>query len=185
MKAREYPDAVAGPFPEPPETMTDREGREIDIRESGDGPVDDPDEERAALVEMYAAFDAADRAQGIPPTGQERIERWLDTLLGEKSVNVVAWHGDAVCGHATLVPDDEGASELAIFVLQAYQRAGIGSRLIRCLLGAGAAAGVDRVWLTVEHWNTPAIELYRDVGFETTDTESFERIMTLRLAPDE
>ena len=63
-----------------------------------------------------------------------------------------------------------------------WQRAGIGSRLVRRLLGAGAEAGVERVWLTVEHWNTPAIGLYQSVGFETVDTESFERIMALRLA---
>ena len=37
------------------------------------------------------------------------------------------------------------------------------------------------MWLTVERWNDPAIALYRKVGFETTNTESFEIEMSIRL----
>ncbi|WP_251341449.1 GNAT family N-acetyltransferase [Haloplanus halophilus] len=167
---------VAGPFPEPPRTFEDREGRSITVRDY------DPDD-RPALTAMYEAFDPADRAQGIPPTSEERIANWLDTITGDGTVNVVAAHGDDVVGHATLVPDDpEGTAELAIFVLQAYQHAGIGTRLLETLLGAGAAAGFDRVWLSVERWNDPAISLYEKVGFRASDTESFEHEMTLRLA---
>ena len=182
MTDRDYPDDPAEPFDPPPETFTDREGRAIAVHRYGAGPPADEDAESDALVTMYAAFDPADRAQGIPPTDEDRIRRWLSGLLSGEAVNVIAWHGTDAVGHATLVPGDDGGYELAIFVLQAYQRAGIGSRLIRRLLGAGQEAGVDRVWLTVEHWNTPAIGLYNAVGFETTDTESFERIMAIRLA---
>ena len=181
MTDRDYPDEPAGPFDPPPETFTDREGREIAVRRYGDGPYDDTEAEFDAVVAMYDDFDPADRAQGIPPTNEDRIRRWLSDLFTGDAVNVIAWHGTDAAGHGTLVPGDDGGYELAIFVLQAYQRAGIGSRLIRRLLGAGAEAGVERVWLTVEHWNTPAIGLYDAVGFETIDTESFERIMALRL----
>ncbi|MFB6296848.1 MAG: GNAT family N-acetyltransferase, partial [Halobacteriales archaeon] len=71
--------------------------------------------------------------------------------------------------------------ELAIFVHHQYQGAGVGSRLIRHLLGEGERRGVERVWLTVERWNAPAVNLYEDVGFETTKAESFELEMALRL----
>jgi len=171
-----YPDEIAGPFPKPPTTFEDREGRSITVRHY------DGDEDREALMAMYEAFDPADRAQGIPPTSEERIESWLDAITGDGTVNVVATHdGDAV-GHATLVPDEpEGTAELAIFVLQAYQHAGIGTRLLETLLGAGEAAGFDRVWLSVERWNDPAISLYEKVGFRASDTESFEHEMSLRL----
>lgn len=171
---RIYPDEIASGFPTPPVTFEDREGRDIAVR-----PIDR--DERTALVEMYDAFDPADRAQGIPPTDRDRIEEWIDTLL-EEGLNVAAWHDDRVVGHATLVPDrDEEAYELAIFVLQAYQGAGIGGRLIRLLLGHGADNGVECVWLTVERWNGPAVELYRDVGFEPSSTDSFELEMSLRI----
>lgn len=170
---REYPEEVAGPYDPPPNTFTDREGREISIRRY-DGGID-------TLVEMYRAFDPQDRAQGIPPTKEPQIRDWLDQLLDRDCVNVVAWHENSPIGHAMLVPDGEGASELAIFVLRAYQGAGVGTELIKQLLGAGRTEGIDRVWLTVERWNTPAVALYRNVGFVSTESGSFELEMAARL----
>lgn len=170
---RRYPDSVTGPFAPPPDTVTDRMGREITI-EAYDGQFD-------GLVEMYEQFDPADRAQGIPPVGEERVRTWLETLVGEDCHNVIATHHEAIIGHATLVGDGDGAYELAIFVVQDYQGAGIGQELLERLLGYGERQGVERVWLTVERWNRPAISLYKKVGFETTDAQSFEHEMSLRL----
>jgi ribosomal protein S18 acetylase RimI-like enzyme len=173
---RIYPDDPAGPFPTPPVTFVDRDGREITVRAYDPGADD-----REALVEMYEQFDPADRAQGIPPARESRIRSWLEAILDGDCLNVVALDGDVAAGHATLVPDG-GAYELAIFVLQAYQRAGIGTRMLEVLLGYGASEGVERVWLTVERWNRAAVALYEKTGFETSDAESFELEMTLRLA---
>lgn len=173
MMSRQYPDEPAGPFPTPPEQSTDAEGRTVGI-ERFDG-------ELSPLVEMYDAFDPADRAQGIPPTGREQIRDWLDTIVAD-GLNLLAWHEDAVVGHATLVPDDgEAAWELAIFVTQSYQGAGIGSRLIKLLLGAAEEEGIERVWLSVERWNHAAIGLYEAVGFERASTDSFELCFGIRL----
>ncbi|QLG60889.1 GNAT family N-acetyltransferase [Halorarum salinum] len=185
MTDRIFPDEPAGPFPAPPSSFTDAEGREIEIRPFG-GDAAEGDGEFEALVEMYTEFDPADRAQGIPPSGEAGVRDWLDTILGGDARNVVAWDGDVAAGHATLVPDttpvpEEGVYELAIFVLQSYQGAGIGTRLIEALLGHGAENGVDLVWLTVERWNRSAVGLYKKVGFETSDAESFELEMTARL----
>ena len=174
-RERSYPDESAGDFPEPPLSFTDKEGREIDIRPYEDG---DEDETFEAVVAMYADFDPADRAQGIPPATEPRVREWVENLLD--GLNVVAWHDDRAVGHATLVPDED-AYELAIFVHQDYQRAGIGSNLIRGLLGHGRANGVEKVWLTVERWNHAAVSLYESVGFEIHGDESFEIEMVLRL----
>ena len=171
--SREYPDEVAGPYEGPPRSFADRDGRDIEIRRY--------DDEFETLVEMYLQFDPEDRAQGIPPTAEKGIRKWLDNLLLDECVNVVAWHGDDAVGHATLVPDTEGASELAIFVLREYQEAGIGTQLIECLLGAGRESGIEQVWLTVERWNKAATALYRKVGFEPSDTGSFELGMGAKL----
>jgi ribosomal protein S18 acetylase RimI-like enzyme len=202
---RIYPDEVAGPFPRPPVTFEDREDRRIEVlaygskgSEDGDGggtddatsadgaetgaeTEADADAEVEALVEMYSAFDPSDRAQGIPPGRESRIRDWLDTILAEDCLNVIAWDGEQVAGHAVLVPDED-AYELAIFVHQPYQRAGIGTNLIETLLGYGQESGVGRVWLTVERWNRPAVGLYEKVGFETSNSESFELEMSLKLA---
>jgi len=173
MTERVYPDESAGPFDPPPREVEDGAGRTIAFRAVG---ATDP----GAIVEMYEEFDPADRAQGIPPAQESRIRDWLDTLL-EEGLNVLAWHGDDVVGHAVLMPDDAGSWELAIFVNQPYQGAGIGSELIRALLGYGAINGVERVWLTVERWNRPAIALYESVGFEPCNAESFEMEMSVEL----
>jgi ribosomal protein S18 acetylase RimI-like enzyme len=178
-RERRYPDDPTGGFPAPPESFRDAAGRSIDILACGDGPIAG---EREALVAMYTNFDPADRAQGLPPTRESAVREWLDVLLVDDGVNVLAWHDEFVAGHATLVPDEGGGYELAIFVHHQYQGAGVGSRLIRCLLGEGAQQGVERVWLTVERWNAPAVNLYRDVGFETTNAENFEMEMALRLS---
>lgn len=182
---RIYPDDHSGPFPSPPTTIDDREGRPIEIR-----AADDLTTELEDVVAMYDEFDPSDRAQGIPPTGEERIRDWLETIA-EESVNVIARHDGAVIAHATLVPDvDEPAAieerneiewELAIFVLQEYQRAGIGTQLLEHLLGHASDVGIERVWLTVERWNNPAIALYERVGFEATGSESFEQEMAIVL----
>jgi GNAT superfamily N-acetyltransferase len=171
---RTYPDEPAAEFPRPPRTVTDREGREIDLRAA------DWDDQ-PALLEMYDEFDPADRAQGIPPVQGYAVESWLETVLEEGNLNAIAWHdGDAI-GHAMLVSDRQGEFELAIFVLGDYQSAGIGTELIETLLGHGQREGIERVWLTVERWNKAAIALYQKVGFEICDTESFEIEMSVRL----
>jgi RimJ/RimL family protein N-acetyltransferase len=171
---RDYPEEPADEFPRPPRTVTDREGREVTI-----DPADESDHDD--ILEMYLSFDPSDRAQGIPPANESAIENWLDTILEDDTFNVVAHHDGSVVGHATLVPDRKGEYELAIFVLQPFQGAGIGTNLVETLLGLGQSQGLGNVWLTVERWNDPAIALYRKVGFETTNAESFEIEMSIRL----
>jgi len=189
---RVYPGERAGPFPTPPQSFDDSEGRRIEVR-----AADRDDCE--AIVEMYVSFDPADRAQGIPPTGESAIREWLRTVLSE-GPDVATWHDGDVVGHATLVPeraldgDPDGESrtlaetpcELAIFVDQPYQGAGIGRTLLETTLGHGASLGVDRVWLTVERWNHAAVGLYEAVGFERSGTDRFELEMSILLeAPDD
>jgi len=171
---RDYPDEPADKFPRPPRTVTDREGRDVELLAADASDHD-------GVLEMYLSFDPADRAQGIPPAREPAIEDWLDTILGEDTLNVAAVHEGSVVGHATLVPDRHGEHELAIFVLQTFQGAGIGTNLVETLLGLAQSEGLGKVWLTVERWNDPAVTLYRKVGFETTDAESFEIEMSIRL----
>jgi len=172
---RVYPDSPAGPFPGPPRTFEDEQARTITFRTAGGDDLE-------AVVEMYLDFDPADRAQGVPPSGPDRIRSWVEDLL-EAGVNVVAFDGDEVVGHAVLVPDEVGDGyELAIFVLQDHQSAGIGTELLKTLLGHGAEDGIERVWLTVEPWNYAAIHIYEKLGFEPCGTGSFDREYSILLA---
>lgn len=155
------------PFPRPPTTVTDQEDRTLLIDEhTGDA---------TPLLEMYGHFDDESRSQGLPPRNEARIRQWIDGLL-EDGLNVVARHGDDVVGHAVLVPHGD-TSELAIFVRPAYQATGIGTRLIRGLLGLGQENGLNHVWLTVSRTNRIAMNLYRSAGFETTASNRGEHEM--------
>jgi GNAT superfamily N-acetyltransferase len=182
MTDRQFPEEPTGPFPTPPRGAVDETGRTIEFLAVGEDVGSE--EARSLLVDMYRAFDPADRAQGIPPSGEDAVASWLDAITAADCRNVlaVAEATGAAVGHATLVPDDD-VYELAIFVLQAYQGAGVGTELLRTALGHGAATGVERVWLTVERWNGPAVALYRKTGFVTSDAGSFELEMCLRLDP--
>lgn len=173
---RSFPDDAVGGFPEPPRSFTDKEGREIELLRASAEDVD-------PLVEMYLEFDPEDRAQGIPPSGEDRIRDWLDIVTADGTLHVVAWNGDDPVGHVMLVADREGAYELAIFVLQPYQGAHIGTELVRTGLGLAQSEGIELVWLTVERWNTPAVRLYEKIGFERTGDKSMELEMSLRLEP--
>lgn len=169
----EYPNEPVSDLPTPPREFTDDEGRRIELRQASD--------DIEALVEMYLDFDPGDRAQGIPPTKEEDIREWLAVVTSDEGLNVVAWHGNSAVGHVMLVADQEDGYELAIFVLQAYQGASIGTELLRTALGGAAESGVERVWLSVERWNRPAISLYQKIGFETSGDDHFEKMMKLRL----
>jgi ribosomal protein S18 acetylase RimI-like enzyme len=160
-------------FPAPPRDVVDSEGRTVTCRRL---------DSIEPLVEMYVAFDTADRAQGIPPTEEPAIREWLDTVTDDESLHVVAWDDGRAIGHAMLVDGGDAGHELAIFVTQAYQGAGVGTELLETTLGAAQQAGLDHIWLSVERWNRPAIALYRKVGFEHTDSPSFEMKMDLSLS---
>lgn len=172
-----FPDEPTDGFPTPPREFTDRDDRvlQVDVVDSDD--VED-------LLDMYQEFEPEDRAQGIPPAREEAIRDWLETVVSEDSLGVIARLDDTVTGHAMLVPDASGGYELAIFVSHEYQGKGIGTELVRTMLGRAQEKGIERVWLTVERWNDSAIRIYETVGFETTDRQSFELEMGLLLASD-
>jgi ribosomal protein S18 acetylase RimI-like enzyme len=162
--------AGGGPDPPLPRAFDDEDGRRIRFRAYE--PTD-----RAALVAMYEEFDPTDRAQGLPPVRTPDIESWLDTVL--EGPSVLAWDGGRVVGHVLFVPDGDGGHELAIFVHQRYQGAGIGTELLRVGLDRAGSAGVTEVWLLVTHGNTRARRLYRAAGF-TVDSPSTDGIRMAR-----
>jgi ribosomal protein S18 acetylase RimI-like enzyme len=163
----------------PPLRFRDGEDREIALRRYGEGPVAD---ELGALVAMYLAYDSSDRTLGIPPVTAERIREWQAHMLADHCV--LAWHGDRVVGQASLVADRDGTHELAIFLDGDYQGAGIGTRLTETLLSHGRERGVNDVWLLVERDNTPAIRLYREVGFVVTEDDGYDLEMSLSMGAD-
>lgn len=140
----------------PPFRFTDREMREIQI-------TADSEKWFTSLIGMYESFDPTQRAQGLPPDRGPAIKNWLDDV--RQGLSVVAVHDDAVVGHVMFVLDETGGHELGIFVHQDYQRAGIGTQLLRAGLGRAREDGLSDVWLSVERSNPRAQKLYRRMGF--------------------
>jgi ribosomal protein S18 acetylase RimI-like enzyme len=71
--------------------------------------------------------------------------------------------------------------ELVIFVDQNHRNLGVGTELARFILEKSRQCGLELVWLTVRVLNFIAIQLYRKVGFEFCDTDSYERVMAIKL----
>lgn len=157
----------------PPIAFEDTTGREIRI-----GECNDPTGE--SLVQMYLDLEGRCRAMGIPPASESELRSWLTTI--DEGRNLVARTNDQIVGHSVLLPDGSGSHELAIFVHQAYQNAGIGTELLKTLLGDARADGIDDVWLTVACGNATAKRLFRSLGFTVTERSRRQLRMERKLS---
>jgi RimJ/RimL family protein N-acetyltransferase len=138
-------------------------------------------EDFSSLLEMYRTFSPKPASQGLPPEDPETCQNWLKTLF-RIGLNALAWRDDGVIGHVALIPDVKGKSgELVIFVDQNHRNLGIGTELARFILKKFGELNFELVWLTVRVSNFIAIKLYRKVGFEFCDTDSYERVMAIKL----
>jgi RimJ/RimL family protein N-acetyltransferase len=138
-------------------------------------------EDFPSLCEMYRTFSPKPASQGLPPEDLETCQNWVKNLfqIGE---NLLAWRGDSVIGHAALIPDVKSKSgEFVIFVDQNHRNLGIGTELTRFTLEKFKQLGFDSVWLTVNVTNFIAIKLYKKLGFEYCDMDSYERVMRIQL----
>ena len=133
------------------------------------------------LMEMYNNFCPKPASQGLPPEDPETCENWVKNLF-EIGKNFLAWRGESVIGHVSLVPDIKGKSaEFVIFVDQNHRNLGIGTELTRLALKKSIQLGFDSIWLTVNMSNFIAIKLYKKLGFEYYDRDGSERLMKIKV----
>lgn len=141
-----------------PVTLRDKIGTEYVVR------VMEPSD-REALLRFYEQFEPKRRAQGLPPSGIDRITSWLDSIL-TAGFHLLAFRDDELVGHALVMPTGrEGVGEYAIFLREDIRGQGFGTELNRHVVDASRAAGLRGLWLTVEPRNRPAIRSYEKVGF--------------------
>ena len=141
-----------------PAAFTDREGQVFSVRAY-------VPEDREGLDRFYDAFDPKRAAQGLPPEGRARIDRWLDRILADGSHLIVEREGSLV-GHAMLMPTQRaGVSEYAIFLAKEERGRGVGTEVNRLSAQVGRTLGLERLWLTVETHNRPAVRSYEKAGF--------------------
>ena len=146
------------PAPLLPTPLTDKEGRVYAVRTLRP-------EDRTALEEFYDGFVPKRAAQGLPPEGRPRIARWLDGILPAGEHLVVEREGRLV-GHAMLMPTQrEGVKEYAIFLDREVRGQGLGTQVNQLSVELARTLRVDRLWLSVEPHNRPAVRSYEKAGF--------------------
>jgi RimJ/RimL family protein N-acetyltransferase len=159
-----------------PSVHRDKEGRVFTVRALAA-------EDRPALEAFYDGFEPKRAAQGLPPEGAHRVARWLDTVLRSGTHLAVELDGRLV-GHAMLMPtESEDVSEYAIFLHQDVRGRGMGTEVNRRSVEVARTLKVDRLWLSVEPHNRPAVRSYEKAGFrhrrETIYTPELEMEMKL------
>lgn len=78
-----------------------------------------------------------------------------------------------LAAEARYVPMGDGVAELAVTILDSYQGAGLGRRLLAALVESAAAAGIERLRAVVSISNAPMLHLLAPFGWvlaEPTDT---------------
>jgi RimJ/RimL family protein N-acetyltransferase len=141
-----------------PVTLRDREGRVFTVRAYRP-------EDRPLLDGFYDAFEPKRAAQGLPPEGPARIARWLDGVLTGGTHLIVEVEG-RLAGHAMLMPTGKaGVREYAIFLDESVRGRGMGTQVNRVSAEVARTLDVDRLWLSVEPHNRPAVRSYQKAGY--------------------
>ena len=141
-----------------PLVLFDKQGEPFTVRTME--PAD-----RAALHAMYLDFQPKRAAQGLPPENEYGVKRWLDHIL-KGGEHLLVEVNDMLRGHLMLIPMEDGGSiELPIYLHQTIRGRGIGTAMNRVAVNLARLAGYQRVWLSVEITNMPAIRSYQKAGF--------------------
>jgi len=120
---------------------------------------------RDELESFYLHFEPKRAAQGLPPTGADRIIQWLGSIL-PIGVHLILRRSDGLAGHAFLIPMIRGeTAEYAIFLRKDVRGRGIGTAINRLAVEVARVAGFEHVWLSVEPHNRAALRSYTRAGF--------------------
>src|SRR5512139_3886538 len=150
-----------------------------ELFEVGAGCPDD----LSLLLAMYDCYSPRPASQGLPPADPALCSAWARRIF-DASLNILAWRGERIIGHAALLPEPARAScEFVIFVDQDNRGLGVGSELTALAISESAKARVSSIWLTVDATNHVAIRLYRKFGFTFTETGEYEHVMVLKTGP--
>jgi ribosomal protein S18 acetylase RimI-like enzyme len=130
-------------------------------------PLDNGDTQTIrVLFDRLSDASRARRFHGAKPRLNSREAEFL-AEVGPNSHVLVAYVGTdpLPAGIARLARDraDDRAAEIAFEVADCYQRAGLGSLLVRLLIEDARAAGISHVDALVEMSNRPALQLLRRV----------------------
>jgi diamine N-acetyltransferase len=131
------------------------------------------DDRREALDDFYRRFEPKRGAQGLPPSGDDRVARWLDMVLPD-GVHLVAETADRLVGHGLLMPTGRtDVGEWAIFLEKEHRGRGIGTEMNRISVEVARLLELRKLWLSVEPHNRPAVRSYEKVGYRFLSSAIF------------
>jgi GNAT superfamily N-acetyltransferase len=171
-------DARLGPrVPRSQDVLTLPEGNEITVRRADTGDL------RAAreMHERCSARTLGMRYHG--PVGD--ADRYLNHLLSPRFGRTLAVQtaSGRVVGLGHLLWDGD-ETEVALLVEDAWQRRGIGSELLRRLVGMAVDAGCESVYAVTQSANTGMVAAMRGLGLPLDyQIEEGTLVITARLAP--
>ena len=126
------------------------------------------------LWEMFSTLSKDSLSNLIPPFTRERIEGWTSNINYDNVLAIFAMikenNKERIVGSASLKfnPDEHSKhrAELGITVHDDYQNLGIGTALVKHLLGIAKMKKLKKVWLQVNITNKIAINIYKKAGFQ-------------------
>lgn len=129
-------------------------------------------EDKVALAQFFLRVPEEDRfylKENV--TAPEVIQQWTDHIDYERVVPLVALAKGRIIADATLhrsrAPARRHVGEIRIVVDPEFRTKGLGSRLIRELIGLARAAGLDRVYMElVDRREVAAIQTALKLGFQ-------------------
>ncbi|MEU4607273.1 GNAT family N-acetyltransferase [Kribbella sp. NPDC023972] len=128
-------------------------------------------EDAEAVVAMHerCSYESRTRRYHVPmPKLTTRTARHLAAPAG--GISIVASVGDAVIGMATAAPWEEFGSttmEVAVLVEDGWQGQGLGSRLLRRLIGEARGLGADRAVCVVQPENIAMLRTIEGLRMRT------------------
>jgi len=124
--------------------------------------------DKEGLVSFYASLSPEALKWGLPPYDRPRVERWLSNL--SNGFMLVAEFDRRIVGNLFVYwsPAErvKHSGELLIYLHQDFQRAGLGTAMMRRAIEEARSRGLHRLQLTVIADNQVAIKVYEKVGFK-------------------
>ena len=103
-------------------------------------------------------------------------------VLGLDALDIfIGYQGHVPVGYFTIRKTLDSMKLESIGVIPEYRKARIGTRMMRTVVSYAAGKGCNRLYLTVDASNEPAICLYRKQGMTCTQTSGTILTMTLAI----
>jgi RimJ/RimL family protein N-acetyltransferase len=139
-----------------------RDGRQVTVRFLNAS-------DRDGLFQMFSSMSAEALAWSMAPYTMEVVDRWVGNI--PHLIPLVAEYDKKIVGYAVIYkyPHQrrKGIGDLAIYLHQDFQKAGLGTAMTEKLLELAKEEKMHKIELTVVADNEIARNLYRKFGFKT------------------